>query len=790
MTFESFYEDRRDFPLFPWMVRLAERFASNDLPEVIDLPTGSGKSDLTLIWAWARKQNANLPRRLWMVSDRRVIVDQTYDVTSTLAADGIIVSRLRGGIESDTTAIRDPIVPQIISATMDQFGSRLLFRGYGSGSRSWPIWAGLAGNDSLVVLDEAHLSPTAEDTFRACYRLGADVRIISVTATPRLDDDAQHFSLDELDRAHPELGRRLQARRIVEIRKKGSLEGMAHEFLGEGCKRVALVCNTVREARRVFEAVQHTDKHLLIGRQRPLDRDRILKDLLPRVRSGAAESEPLVVVATQCIEAGADFDFDFDSTATEACPIDALRQRLGRLDRLGNQGESRCILFKPPPGRDGVPPYGAAPNDTWRWLVKNAKKGRIDLGAEGWAEIGEFVPDKARSARPDVVTFLEPHLRILSRTSPRPYVEPDVDLLLHGPHATAGAVTFVWRRDIECPDIVDRAERRAATNEILQLVPPNSLEGCELPLREAQTWLAHPHQQIEVDTGDVEGGQTVDASEVSGCDREVICWQGKGEDIVPVKIDQLAPGSVIVLRCDVGGYEPFGWVPASPEPVQDIADDTFYRRQGCVIERVDTDPDVAEIEKGRIGYHAHRWARGVVFEQLADGKHSRIVEREILLDGHRKRVADKAREYAESLGLNGETRETLYSAGWHHDCGKADPGWQLLVNGCNPAALQQPALAKGPFVRCPLSCLPRGWRHEAKSFKDLPRDASDLVQWLVATHHGYARPFWPIPEHDDIGRVDMMDRLQLEHGYWTLALLEAVLKCADQKISEEEMADA
>ena len=75
MTFESFYEDRRDFPPFPWMVRLAERFASNDLPDVIDLPTGSGKSDLTLIWAWARKQNANLPRRLWMVSDRRVIVD-------------------------------------------------------------------------------------------------------------------------------------------------------------------------------------------------------------------------------------------------------------------------------------------------------------------------------------------------------------------------------------------------------------------------------------------------------------------------------------------------------------------------------------------------------------------------------------------------------------------------------------------------------------------------------------------------------------------------------------------
>ena len=785
MTSTSFYEPRRGFPPFPWMVRLAERFASNALPDVIDLPTGSGKSDLTLIWAWARTQNAKVPRRLWMVSDRRVIVDQSYEVASTLKHDKIVVSRLRGGIASDTAAILDPVAPQIITATVDQFGSRLLFRGYGSGPRSWPVWAGLAGNDSLVVLDEAHLSPTAEDTFRSCNRLGASVRIISMTATPRLDDTSDRFSLDETDWAHPVLGRRLQARRIVEMRNKGSLEEAAGEFLAEGCKRVALICNTVREARRAFKAVQHTDKHLIIGRQRPLDRDRILKDLLPRVRSGAHESEPLVVVATQCIEVGA--DFDFDAMATEACPIDALRQRLGRLDRLGNQGESRCIMFEPPAGGDGVPPYGATPNATWRWLSQHAKKRQIDLGAEGWATIGEFVPDEARSVQPDVVTFLEPHLRMLSRTSPGPRVEPDVDLLLHGPRSTAGAVTFVWRRDIECPKIEDLSERRAATNEILHLVPPSSLEGCEVPLREARMWLAR--RPIEMDTGDVEGGQVANADEVSASDRKVICWRGKSEDVVPVRINKLAPGAVILLRSNDGGYDAFGWAPASDEPVPDIADEAFAARTGRVIERVDTDPDVVDNDKGRIGFRAHSWAKGIVFEQLAGGSRSRIVEASIPLDEHSQRVAAKAREYADSLGLD---TEALYSAGLYHDCGKAHPGWQLRVNGGDPAALQLPALAKGPFVLSPLSRLPRGWRHEAESLESLKRlhaDASELVQWLVATHHGHARPFWPIPEHG-IGLADMMDRLQLTHGYWTLALLETVLRCADRKVSEEEMADA
>jgi CRISPR-associated endonuclease/helicase Cas3 len=765
MKFHEFYRSRRNRDPFPWMERLADRFAQAEWPEIVDLPTGSGKSDLVFVWAWARTQNRDVPRRLWMVSDRRVIVDQTYEAALLLKNDELLVSRLRGGLVRDEADILDPIADQIITTTVDQFGSRLLFRAYGESSQAWPIWAGLAGNDSLVVLDEAHLSPVAEETFRRCRKFGAKLAMISMTATPRRGADV--FRLEAADRAHPILAPRLTAKRWVTLRKDSDVTNAAHELVEQGCKRIAVICNTVRDARDAFERLQHPDKHLLIGRQRPLDRDRLLEALLPRLRSGADDGPPILLVSTQCIEAGA--DFDFDGMVSQACPIDALRQRLGRLDRLGKRGTSQCLLIRPADFKH-VPPYGTAPKATWEWLSAHAKKDKIDLGQQGWDAISAFVPDEARSAPAEPVTLIEPYLRMLARTSPRPKVEPDIDLFLHGREKAPSAVSLIWRQDV-FPDDVD------ASSEILRLIPPDSLEVCEVPLWEVQAFLRN--ERMAADLGDVEGGQ-IDIRPSRGEAQKVIRWLGREDGAEAAEVSSLRAGDVIILAAERGGYDAFGWSPQSLAPVTDLCEDAYLKRTGRRIERIaDTE---AEVEGDRI----HRWSRGVVVEHFTERRSSRLVEKEVTLDQHQRGVSERARSFGAQLHLE---PDVLAEAALHHDDGKAVPGWQLHVNGGNPARLVEEPLAKGRYQRSPLSRLPVHWRHEAESLARLRSDAPDLVRWLVATHHGYARPHWPLADHG-LGLAELMDRLQREHGYWGLAFYEAALRCADRVVSKEEVENA
>ncbi|MEZ5218388.1 MAG: hypothetical protein R2715_17820 [Ilumatobacteraceae bacterium] len=187
--FSAFYEAVHGRRPFPWQEALADRLAGSGWPEEVGVPTGLGKTsclDIAVWWlaheAAVRGPARHAPTRIWWVVNRRLLVDSTMDHAEGLARSlaearsGVLaqiadalrsvaadpasapleVHRLRGAAPS--TRPIDPSQPAVILSTVPMFGSRLLFRGYGSSRSMRPIDASFAGIDSLVLVDEAHLA--------------------------------------------------------------------------------------------------------------------------------------------------------------------------------------------------------------------------------------------------------------------------------------------------------------------------------------------------------------------------------------------------------------------------------------------------------------------------------------------------------------------------------------------------------------------------------------------------------------------------------------------------------
>ena len=149
-----------------------------------------------------------------------------------------------------------------------------------------------------------------------------------------------------------------------------------------GGKAVAVVvfANRVATARRTYRLlVQKYGERaiLLTGRMRPLDKDDTVKERLEMLSADVSGSRqldaPMFVVATQTLEVGANLDFDM--LVTECASLDALRQRFGRLNRMGRGLKLRRPFSSGPTRQKTVmtTPFMAAP---WR-IPGNGSKNEL-----------------------------------------------------------------------------------------------------------------------------------------------------------------------------------------------------------------------------------------------------------------------------------------------------------------------------------------------------------------------------------------------------------------------------
>lgn len=286
---------------FGWQTRLLRQIVSDRAwPRVLDLPTGVGKTTCIDIALFALALDAKeepisrwCPRRIAMVVDRRVVVDQVAErgrqlLQSLVAKDAKPVVRevaarlrslskereeplgvftLRGGVPKDDGWARTPDQPLVLASTVDQLGSRLLIQGYGVSDGMKPVHGGLLGNDVLLLLDEVHLSQPFAETLDALSHLrgkfankspvASRFHHVFLSATPGKTSGAL-FQLNEDDKkAESPLGQRLHVAkpvRLVEVEDRPVLERKCVDEARELVKRhavIAVVVNRVASASAV-----------------------------------------------------------------------------------------------------------------------------------------------------------------------------------------------------------------------------------------------------------------------------------------------------------------------------------------------------------------------------------------------------------------------------------------------------------------------------------------------------------------------------------------------------------
>lgn len=370
---------RPDQPIapFPWQERLYRDFIAGQIPDAIDIPTGLGKTSVMTIWLLARAAGAAVPRRLVYVVDRRAVVDQATNEAEVVRArlgrtlsqrmgieqKGLAISTLRGGFADNRDWLADPSAAAIVVGTVDMIGSRLLFEGYGVSRSMRPYHAAMLGVDTLVVLDEAHLSSPFAALVSALHRpalQGRDAivppaKLMALSATGR--GGRRVFGIDAADRAHPIVKTRLEARKALRIRdlettnaKTIAVEAWTLADTASAPSRILVYLESREMAAKVHAEIGKRARRekaraiLLVGARRGLERDRVAADLAETgfLAGGTRPRAHVFLIATAAGEVG--IDLDADHMLCDLVAWERMVQRLGRVNRRGDSGAEVVVL--------------------------------------------------------------------------------------------------------------------------------------------------------------------------------------------------------------------------------------------------------------------------------------------------------------------------------------------------------------------------------------------------------------------------------------------------------------
>lgn len=804
---------------FSWQEEVLDHICEHGVwPDRINAPTGSGKSSVVDIHLFANALAAvgaapRVPRRLCVTVGRRALVDSQADRAREILkcmeealADGsgepdilrrvaealqsfqtrndkekrapFETGHIRGELSNRDLPVTDISACAIIAATPDMYGSRALFRGYGSTKAARPRETALLTMDTVMVLDEAHMNRQLLHTTQRIAELQKrevnlgvpTLQVVETTATPSTEDSGSTtlgVDIEALDKPNDkELRKRVYSHKELMLHpidkwdgKPGNpatvnaavdaiMERLAHREASEGSEEahtVGCIVNHVRTAIAIKEALvknkvleKAEEVQLLVGRMRPSDLEK-LQNKHSKLFTTEGDMSVKVVVATQTLEVG--IDVDFADLVTELAPASSLAQRFGRVNRLGHRTDSKVVVIEPASGdlvKKDAPPYKAVDlSNAYGWL--EALNGAENLSVNPAAMVKnppvQSSPERLLYQRPEWPDLLE-----FSRTDENPYDEPDLDLWLHDSLEAETAMGGVIVRD-------NLPSNTSAAMEILKT--------SYFAPRDRETFPAN--LKILKEILDYQDEHGVKPRKFLYRQGEISLWQDadQGDE----SSQTLAPGDVLIL--DTGSI-PFTnqgiavtqrELPSTKDKLEAVPfldDAELYVAELYVYEKCAdrearfreylglSPEEAAELLDSQAsdgqkviaselsieaedGQEVIAWYAEVTGKESVEG--SDIAQElalygPVLLDDHQNDVAERTRQLAENLGLAPEFSEALELAAKYHDEGKRDLRFQQML-GADPDA---EALAKSghrsvaeAYRARSRSALPRGWRHEQLS---------------------------------------------------------------------------
>ena len=806
--FATVFKELTGYEPLPWQSRLYDRLLAGDIPSTCDIPTGLGKTMVIPIWLIALKHQqmagqGTLPRRLVYIINRRTVVDQATEVVEEIRdkwTDPPAISTLRGELADNGEWRKDPSVPSIIVGTIDMVGSKLLFNGYGDGRYGRVHHAGLVGQDTLWVHDEAHITPAFSALLHCIANEQKDclrpIHVMELTATPRSDHDVLGLEDDDLD--HPIVHERITAEKIVklhEVEKSKKGARIVELARRHASAKVLIYVQTPRDVKAIANKLgSEIDKEqrglaksrgekyrkpdswdcriaILNGRMRGYERDKMAagNKVYRKFLDSESVDESIYFVCTSAGEVG--IDIDADHMVCDMSPMDSLIQRLGRVNRRGGKQAQVDIVYE----EEEKNTSSQATCDilkSWGEFNGSPEELRTLL-----SKLTDTERDAAFSSTVKPPPLDDIILDEWSMTSVRDIPSrQNVPQYLHGKEPYIPMVHVAWRQEIELFREYEVKDDRSLT-DWFRMCPVRSRERLQVLLSEAK-------------------------KEISKMEGSAVCIDTAGNaewiELADIGQSKDVSGCTLVVSPKSGGLDSSGMLDTSGKTVQEVQDVAVaaFRgkpERGRRLLGVDS-PFSDHIgdgwsERGRVRLRDEdaRPAVELVLYMPAVELPAERAAFEQPLKEHNQRIVEKVSFISKRLGLNDEISGALERAARLHDTGKKAQIWQRYAGNTNDCV----PVAKSKSYRNPQSL--GGYRHEFGSLVRAIIDEgvdNELALHLIATHHGWGRPYFRENAYDreilpsksreiEAAARRRFGRLQRRYGRWTLAWLESILRCAD-----------